>query len=375
MNIPGGVSMQWFVPPGQQTKPASEEVLENLEYVNPDELPVKERQCTICYDEFQKEAEPAAIDFSDLYNFKVPETSYFLSPGDPELLYPTEATAKYCAVIGRESKKDRLQRQQNGDEHAKHDAVRVPDCGHIFGRSCIIEWLKEHASCPLCRGEVTASTALEHRSFQFPESNALPNFAGPENLLDDPAVPFPVYRAQTSRQWWGSHLPSGFHDVQIDFADYSPGMGTPQLARENPLQAHARAVARAARAPTANGAEAPGTTATGAFTTTAANAVNLPRGEARLPVIFTSSGPNQFTVRYDFGPTPTRTPGVSSNAPSTVPGTRLHAPLTDTSAEPDTAELSSTTRESSTDRSSGGPTRSTGSTTRSPRVYHPYRPS
>lgn len=34
-----------------------------------------------------------------------------------------------------------------------HVPVQMP-CGHIFGKSCLYEWLKNHSSCPLCRGSV-----------------------------------------------------------------------------------------------------------------------------------------------------------------------------------------------------------------------------
>ncbi|KAK6455749.1 uncharacterized protein RJT20DRAFT_135740 [Scheffersomyces xylosifermentans] len=34
-----------------------------------------------------------------------------------------------------------------------HNAVKMP-CGHIFGKDCLFEWLKEHTTCPLCRDSV-----------------------------------------------------------------------------------------------------------------------------------------------------------------------------------------------------------------------------
>ncbi|CAH2352561.1 hypothetical protein CLIB1423_07S02366 [[Candida] railenensis] len=34
-----------------------------------------------------------------------------------------------------------------------HCPVEMP-CGHIFGKSCLCEWLKDHATCPLCRDSV-----------------------------------------------------------------------------------------------------------------------------------------------------------------------------------------------------------------------------
>lgn len=34
-----------------------------------------------------------------------------------------------------------------------HVPVEMP-CGHIFGRSCLYEWLKNHSTCPLCRKSI-----------------------------------------------------------------------------------------------------------------------------------------------------------------------------------------------------------------------------
>lgn len=36
------------------------------------------------------------------------------------------------------------------DEEFDHTPVQMP-CKHVFGRSCLAQWLKEHTSCPLCR--------------------------------------------------------------------------------------------------------------------------------------------------------------------------------------------------------------------------------
>jgi hypothetical protein len=41
-----------------------------------------------------------------------------------------------------------------------HYAVQLPQCNHIFGRPCIVEWLRSHVSCPLCRREVEGTTTM-----------------------------------------------------------------------------------------------------------------------------------------------------------------------------------------------------------------------
>lgn len=38
-------------------------------------------------------------------------------------------------------------------EKDTHEAVELPECGHVFGKCCIVQWLNDsrHRSCPICR--------------------------------------------------------------------------------------------------------------------------------------------------------------------------------------------------------------------------------
>ena len=60
-------------------------------------------------------------------------------------------------------------------EEFAHVAIELP-CHHVFGRSCLLEWLKDHATCPLCREKLEEPRLLPFTSgslgftlFQFPQ--------------------------------------------------------------------------------------------------------------------------------------------------------------------------------------------------------------
>lgn len=45
----------------------------------------------------------------------------------------------------------------------EHYPVEMP-CGHLFGASCLFEWLKSHSTCPLCRNRVNSGTNVPEGS-------------------------------------------------------------------------------------------------------------------------------------------------------------------------------------------------------------------
>lgn len=63
-----------------------------------------------------------------------------------------------------EQKQQEKQEKQKKMQEEGHIAVKMPNCNHIFGKLCIIEWLKNNVSCPLCREEVEASNTAPTRS-------------------------------------------------------------------------------------------------------------------------------------------------------------------------------------------------------------------
>lgn len=40
------------------------------------------------------------------------------------------------------------------ENHNNNDDVIILDCKHIYHKDCISEWLREHETCPVCRGVV-----------------------------------------------------------------------------------------------------------------------------------------------------------------------------------------------------------------------------
>jgi hypothetical protein len=36
-------------------------------------------------------------------------------------------------------------------------ATTIKQCGHVFGRDCLAEWMSEHNTCPVCRVEFFAA--------------------------------------------------------------------------------------------------------------------------------------------------------------------------------------------------------------------------
>jgi hypothetical protein len=55
-------------------------------------------------------------------------------------------------------------------------AVTIVKCGHVFGRNCLAEWMREHNTCPVCRAEffsASAGSLRVHVEVQVPQHFAM----------------------------------------------------------------------------------------------------------------------------------------------------------------------------------------------------------
>jgi len=167
-----------------------ESFLKSLKPVNQDEIPEGIEltdSCAICYDPYLP-SEETAHEFQDgdidMVNATDAATNNMISKffegyevdDDPSIAFPAIETAtyqhSYIPSVEQEyqsSTDDQTLATGQGTED--HFAVMLPLCKHIFGKSCIVEWLKSNTTCPLCRQEVLNDELFEHFSNMDNQSN------------------------------------------------------------------------------------------------------------------------------------------------------------------------------------------------------------
>lgn len=174
-------------------KVASKDAIASLQEV--DSAEVTEDSCPICYDSYvldknkkkKRNPEDMGDDMGDdqqpqsnrfdqiaqnmaHHGVNIPTYQESAMFSDPALFVPVDATANYHlrfppanlytgntvtnANMFPSLKRDTPATTDSSD--CEHTPVSMPNCGHVFGKPCIIEWLNGHVSCPLCRKEVEA---------------------------------------------------------------------------------------------------------------------------------------------------------------------------------------------------------------------------
>lgn len=178
---------------GPRKKKATKEAIKRLKLVDSSKLKDSEKLCSICYEPFD-ELNNNDTKQTDKCKVTAARNRELLSD-DPPILFPKNSTASTYSEYQRLVKPS-AQGQSNEGEQKEHIPVQMP-CGHIFGRSCLLEWLKSNISCPLCRREVEAQplqTTQEYtidRGIFRNRSECPATWSADGNFYEDPEIPFP----------------------------------------------------------------------------------------------------------------------------------------------------------------------------------------
>lgn len=114
--------------------------------------------CSICLEEFENlpsvAKSPVDIDDGPAKKRKLNDASPVPSLSSTSASTPTETQTPLAApplmVPPARPTPQRVKYLSEFTGEFVHVPVQMP-CGHVFGKSCLFEWLKNHSNCPLCR--------------------------------------------------------------------------------------------------------------------------------------------------------------------------------------------------------------------------------
>lgn len=165
---------------------ASSRALNRLEVVCTDDLPESEQSCSICYDKYDSYSasqadslhDPLHDDEADPVESSIDEdVSECNNSMDPAESFPDPAIADVddeCSdppeSVPNESQDD-SKSQSLFDKIPEHAPIKMP-CGHIFGATCIKEWLSKTNTCPLCRTTIESQDEYLRATGQQPTAGS-----------------------------------------------------------------------------------------------------------------------------------------------------------------------------------------------------------
>ncbi|GEQ70042.1 hypothetical protein JCM33374_g3718 [Metschnikowia sp. JCM 33374] len=153
---------------GPKPKPGiTLEKFRSFKSLNVDDL--ADKTCSVCFEQYDRCPAPNVEDLITTKRRKLSPTSHVPSGSATPEQHSSETaqieqdrppSTDADSIETTQGEDSRPDTEPEGkiylcdhDEEFDHTPVEMP-CKHVFGRSCLAQWLKESTSCPLCRSSV-----------------------------------------------------------------------------------------------------------------------------------------------------------------------------------------------------------------------------